>query len=109
SKWSQINREKAEQLIAQKRMKPPGLSEVRKAQQDGRWEAAYPAQSQARVPHDFQRALNKNPKAKEFFATVTGVHRYAFLYRLHNVKTPAARARRISNYIELLNEGKTLL
>jgi uncharacterized protein YdeI (YjbR/CyaY-like superfamily) len=108
SKWSQINRNKAEQLIAEKRMKPPGLSEVRKAQHDGRWEAAYPAQSQATVPEDFQSALDENPKAKEFFATVTGVNRYAFLYRLHNVKTPAGRARRIRNYIALLNEGKTL-
>jgi uncharacterized protein YdeI (YjbR/CyaY-like superfamily) len=34
--------------------------------------------------------------------------RYAFLYRLHHVKTPQARGRRIATYIELLREGRTL-
>jgi uncharacterized protein YdeI (YjbR/CyaY-like superfamily) len=108
SKWSQINREKAEQLIASKRMKPAGLAEVRKAQQDGRWDAAYPAQSQATVPPDFQQALDANPEAKEFFETLTGSTRYAFLFRLHNVKREETRQRRIANYIERLSEGKTL-
>ena len=89
-------------------MKPPGLAEVRKAQQDGRWEAAYPAQSQATVPDDFQKALDDNPQAKTFFATLTGSTRYAFLFRLHNVKREETRQRRIANYIELLNDGKTL-
>jgi uncharacterized protein YdeI (YjbR/CyaY-like superfamily) len=108
SKWSQINCQKAEQLIASKRMKPAGLAEVRKAQEDGRWEAAYPAQSQATVPPDFQNALDANPKAKEFFETLTGSTRYSFLFRLHNVKREETRQRRIANYIERLNEGKTL-
>jgi uncharacterized protein YdeI (YjbR/CyaY-like superfamily) len=108
SKWSQVNREKAEKLIAGKRMKPPGLAEVRKAQQDGRWEAAYPAQSQATVPDDFQKALDENPQAKAFFETLTGSTRYAFLFRLHNVKREETRQRRIANYIKLLNDQKTL-
>jgi uncharacterized protein YdeI (YjbR/CyaY-like superfamily) len=108
SKWSQINRQKAEQLIASKRMKPPGLAEVRKAQQDGRWEAAYPAQSAATVPDDLQKALDENPEAKAFFETLTGATRYAFLFRLHNVKREETRQRRITNYIALLSEGKTL-
>src|SRR5213082_2923156 len=47
SKWSQINREKAERLIAEGRMHPAGLAQVEAAKADGRWEAAYPAQSQA--------------------------------------------------------------
>jgi uncharacterized protein YdeI (YjbR/CyaY-like superfamily) len=108
SKWSQVNRQKAEQLMADKQMKPAGLAEVRRAQEDGRWEAAYPAQSQATVPPDFQAALDANPKAKEFFEKLTGVTRYAFLFRLHNVKREETRQRRIANYIERLNEGRTL-
>jgi uncharacterized protein YdeI (YjbR/CyaY-like superfamily) len=108
SKWSQVNRAKAEVLIAGKRMKPPGLAEVRKAQQDGRWDAAYPAQSQATVPDDFQKALDENPQAKAFFEALTGSRRYAFLFRLHNVKGEQTRQRRIANYIALLGEGKTL-
>ena len=108
SKWSQLNREKAERLIAAGRMHPAGLAQVEAAKADGRWEAAYPAQSQARVPEDFQRALDARPAANEFFATLSGGARYAFLYRLHNVSRPDARAKRIATYIERLSEGRTL-
>src|SRR6266566_1776624 len=35
SRWSRINREKAERLIADRRMRPAGLAEVERAQADG--------------------------------------------------------------------------
>jgi uncharacterized protein YdeI (YjbR/CyaY-like superfamily) len=108
SKWSQLNREKATRLLAEGRITPSGLAQIEAAKADGRWEAAYPGQSEATVPEDFQRALDQNPKAKRFFETLTGSTRYAFLYRLHNVTKSEARAKRIAGYIELLSEGKTL-
>jgi len=108
SQWSQINVDKATALIAQNRMKPAGLRAIEQAKQDGRWDAAYPAQSNASVPPDFEAALKENPTAKAFFETLTGSSRYAFLYRLHNTKSPDARAKRIDEYIERLSERKTL-
>lgn len=108
SKWSQVNRDKAEALIAAGRMTSAGLAEVERAKADGRWDAAYPAQSKATIPNDFQLALDANPSAKAFFETLTGATRYAFLYRLHNVKGPDARAKRIAGYIERLKAGRTL-
>jgi uncharacterized protein YdeI (YjbR/CyaY-like superfamily) len=108
SKWSQINRRKAQRLIESGRIQPPGMAQVQAAMADGRWDAAYPAQSEATVPEDFQRALDENPAADEFFKTLAGSARYAFLYRLHNVSRPEARERRIRNYVERLSEGRTL-
>ncbi len=108
SKWSQVNREKALAMIEAGRMHSAGQAQVDAAQADGRWEAAYEPQSRATVPDDFQRALDQNPKAREFFATLTGSRRYSFLYRLHNVRSPARRAQRIADYIVRLSEGRTL-
>jgi uncharacterized protein YdeI (YjbR/CyaY-like superfamily) len=108
SRWSEINRGKAQELIAAGRMRDPGHRQVQAAQADGRWEAAYEPQSRTTIPPDFQAELDRNPAALQFFATLTGTRRYAFLYRLHNVKSPPARARRISSYIERLNAGQTL-
>lgn len=108
SKWSQNNREKAERLIEAGRMQVSGLAQIEAARADGRWEAAYPAQSQATVPEDFQRALDENPGARAFFDTLTGSARYAFLYRLHDVRDPERRARRVADYIERLSAGRTL-
>src|ERR1700754_318313 len=41
SRWSKINRAKAEALIASGAMRPGGLAEVERAKADGRWDAAY--------------------------------------------------------------------
>src|SRR5579884_3674069 len=41
SKWSEVNREKAQALIEQGRMRPAGLQEIERAKADGRWDAAY--------------------------------------------------------------------
>jgi uncharacterized protein YdeI (YjbR/CyaY-like superfamily) len=107
SKWSQVNRDKALELIAAGRMMPAGLEQFETAKRDGRIDDAYEPQSRASVPEDFQQALDANPSAAEFFATLKGANRYAFLYRLHHVKKPDARAKRIAMYIEMLGEGKT--
>jgi uncharacterized protein YdeI (YjbR/CyaY-like superfamily) len=108
SRWSQINREKAIALIESGRMKPAGMLEVERAKADGRWEAAYEPQSRATVPDDLQEALDANPKAREFFATLRGQNRYAILYRIRDAKRPETRARRIAQFVEMLERGETL-
>jgi uncharacterized protein YdeI (YjbR/CyaY-like superfamily) len=108
SKWSQINRERATELLERGVMHAGGLEEVEKAKADGRWDAAYEPQSTASVPEDFARALAANPPAEEFFATLTGVRRYAFLYRIADAKRPDTRSRRIERFVELLARRETL-
>ena len=87
-------------------MKPPGLAQFEAAKRDGRLDEAYEPQSRATVPEDFQRELDRNTKAKAFFETLKSQNRYAFLFRLRDAKKPETRARRIAQYIEMLNEGR---
>jgi uncharacterized protein YdeI (YjbR/CyaY-like superfamily) len=108
SRWSKINREKAERLIAEGRMQPAGLREVEAARADGRWDAAYEGQATATVPPDLARELDLNPVAKEFFGTLNSVNRYAILYRIQDAKRPQTRADRIAKYVAMLNEHKTI-
>ena len=108
SKWSQKNRERAEQLIADGRMAPRGLAEIEAAKADGRWAAAYPSASRAEVPADLQAALDASPEAAAFFATLTGANRYAILYRIGAVKRPETRARKIADFVAMLERGETL-
>lgn len=108
SKWSLVNRRKATELIEQGRMTAAGLAKVQAAKQDGRWDAAYASARTARVPEDFQRALDENPAAKEFFATLGSTHRYSFLYRINDAKRPETRTRRINEYVAMLAEGRTI-
>ena len=106
SRWSMINRTKAEELIASGKMKPAGLREVERAKADGRWDAAYLGQRSATVPDDLQAALARNERAREFFATLGRSNRYAILHRIEEAKKPETRARRIEKYVQMLAEGK---
>src|SRR5439155_21977603 len=64
SRWSRINRDKAERLISEGRMRRSGLAEVERAKADGRWEAAYESQARSRIPEDLQRELDARPAAR---------------------------------------------
>src|SRR5918992_4524259 len=108
SKWSKVNRQKATELIKRGKMKPAGLREVERAKADGRWDAAYDAQSTATVPDDLRRELEKNDKAREFFATLDSANRYAILYQIQDAKRPETRARRIAKYVAMLSEQKKI-
>lgn len=108
SKWSQVNRTRAEELVAQGLMTARGQRDIDSAKADGRWEAAYAPVSTAQVPPDLQQALDQNPEAKAFFASLTGANRYAILYRIGAVKRPETRARRIAQFVAMLERGETV-
>lgn len=108
SKWSKINRRKAEELIAAGSMRPAGLREVQRAKADGRWEAAYDSPRTAEVPADFQRALDADPVAAGFFATLDRANRYAILYRIQDAKRPQTRERRIEQFVAMLREHRKI-
>jgi uncharacterized protein YdeI (YjbR/CyaY-like superfamily) len=104
SKWSKVNRQKATELIERGEMKPAGLREVERAKADGRWDAAYDAQSRATVPDDLRRELEKNDTAREFFSALDSRNRYAILYQIQDAKRPETRARRVAKYVAMLAE-----
>lgn len=108
SVWSKVNREKVERLIAAGQMKPAGLQTVEAARQDGRWDAAYDSYSQATVPDDFQAELDKNAAAKAFFDTLNKQNRYAILYRIQTAKKAETRAKRIEQFIAMLEKQEKI-
>jgi uncharacterized protein YdeI (YjbR/CyaY-like superfamily) len=106
--WSKINREAAEALIKKGRMKPAGLAAVERAKQNGSWAAAYEGQKKATVPDDLQSALDKNAKAKAFFATLDSQNRYAVLFRVQTAKKAETRSRRIEKFVGMLAKHEKL-
>lgn len=106
--WSKINRAKVAVLIEQGRMQPAGLREVARAQQDGRWDAAYDSARTASVPPDLEDALAADPAARAFFATLTGQNRYAILFRLQTTKKAETRVAKIQQFVAMLRERRTI-
>lgn len=99
--WSKRNVEHAERLISEGRMTESGLVPVRAAKADGRWENAYVV-SEMTVPEDFLAALDSQPKAKQFFETLTKSSRYVIAYGLISAKKPETRQRRFEKFMGML-------
>ena len=108
SKWSQINRTRAIELVVAGRMLPSGHAQIGAAKADGRWEIAYAPASVAEPPPDLAASLAANPAAAAFFATLTGANRYAILYRVGAVKKPGTRTRKIAQFVAMLERGETI-
>jgi uncharacterized protein YdeI (YjbR/CyaY-like superfamily) len=107
SAWSARNVAAAERLISQGRMQPPGLTEVERAKNDGRWARAYDGSASIEVPNDLREALAASPRAQATWDVLTRTNRYAVLYRIQEAKREETRARRISKYVEMLARGDT--
>lgn len=108
SLWSRINCDKVEALIASGRMQLAGLREVERAKADGRWESAYASPSVIEVPAELAAALEANPAARAFFATLNSRNRYAILHRITTAKRPETRSKRTAEFVAMLAEGKLI-
>jgi uncharacterized protein YdeI (YjbR/CyaY-like superfamily) len=105
SLWSQVNVDKVAMLTAAGRMREPGLAEVRKAQDDGRWAQAYESQKTAPVPSDLSAELDANPEAKKVFDALDRTRRYLMILPLLQARTPEARQMRRDEALKTLMRG----
>lgn len=108
SVWSRINVNKVQALIEAGRMQAPGQAQIEAAKADGRWARAYDGARTSTVPEDLQAALEAEPAAKNFFASINASNRYAILWRIQTAARAETRARRIAQLVEMLARGETI-
>jgi uncharacterized protein YdeI (YjbR/CyaY-like superfamily) len=89
-------------------MRPAGRAAVEAAKADGRWDAAYDAQSRSTVPDDLAAALAASPRAAEAFAALNAQNRFAILFRLQTAKREATRQARLERFVAMLERGERL-
>ena len=106
--WSKKNIDNVERLIAAGRMTERGQSEIDKAKADGRWARAYGAGAKLETHPDLLKAIKAEPKAQAMYDKLSAQNRFALAFRVHNLKTEAARARRIVQFVEMLKRGETI-
>ena len=107
SPWSKINVDKAEALIAARRMRRPGLEAIATAKADGRWAAAYVSQRNAPPPPDLLNAIMKDKRAKTAFDKLGRTGQYLVALPLWKATTPAIRLVRLKKAVARLgmNDG----
>ncbi|WP_329117791.1 YdeI/OmpD-associated family protein [Streptomyces sp. NBC_01465] len=102
SVWSRVNVEKVAALTAAGRMREPGLAEVQRAREDGRWDRAYASQATAEVPDDLAAALAADPAASAVFDALDRSARYQLMLPLLQAATPETRRTRLERAVQAL-------
>lgn len=104
SEWSETNVARVERLIKEGRMTEAGLAKymsptARKAEA---WKL------DSTFPPALVEALEKNPKAREYFSGLSVSQKKLFFRWINDAKRDATRQKRIGESIELLAQGKKL-
>ena len=100
--WSAINTRRAEELISQGRMAPPGLRVFR--ERDGKKHYAPPPQFRQLDPA-LEAALRANRKAAAFFDAQPPGYRNSVIVWVMSAKKEDTRARRFATLIEHSTHG----
>jgi len=106
--WSQVNRERVRLLIEAGAMLPAGLAAVEVAKANGEWDRAYSPSSTITEPKNLLDALRKCPRAKAFYKTLNAQNRYAILHRLEKTTKPETRAKRLAQFVEMLEREEVI-
>ena len=81
----------AERLIAQGGMHAAGLAQVEAARSDGRGATACAGSATMVMPEYFLAALQHDPTAHAFYATLKRQSQFTIYHRLHSAKRPETR------------------
>ena len=108
SKWSQLNKKRANKMIKQGRMAEVGLAKIKTAKKTGLWAKDPRPRISLDVPSEFAEALARNKKAKESFDKLAPSYRKYYIGWITIAKRPETKKRRIAESIALLEKGKKL-
>ena len=107
STWSKRNVAHVTRLAEEGRMLPAGHAEVERAKADGRWDAAYGGSADMVAPDDLVAALERRPAALAMYQILTAQNRFSIVFRVTGAKRPETRARRIEQFVDMLDRGET--
>ncbi|HVQ00913.1 MAG TPA: YdeI/OmpD-associated family protein [Candidatus Thermoplasmatota archaeon] len=102
--WSKNNKRKVERLIRQGLMTPFGLEKIEAAKKDGSWRAIDSVEELV-IPRDLQKALDKNPIAKQNFSEFSNSMKKQILFWIQSAKRPETRLSRIQRSVVLAEKN----
>ena len=104
SKWSNINRERAERMIEQGLMTESGQEMINLAKLTGTWDALRDIENLV-IPDDLQRLFDKNEIAFRNFNSFSPSSKRMILGWIHNAKKHDTRQTRIEETVRLATDN----
>lgn len=108
SRWSSLNKKRANKMIKQGRMTEAGLAKIKAAKKTGLWDKDARPQISLDIPLEFAKALAHNKKAKENYDKLATSYRKYYIGWINVAKRPETKKRRIAESVALLEKGKKL-
>jgi uncharacterized protein YdeI (YjbR/CyaY-like superfamily) len=108
SKWSQLNKRRANKMIKQGRMTDYGLAKIQAAKKTGLWDQDPRPQISLDIPPEFTKALARSKKAKENFDKLAPSYRMHYIGWIQVAKRPETKKKRIRESLFLLEKGERL-
>jgi uncharacterized protein YdeI (YjbR/CyaY-like superfamily) len=108
SKWSPLNKKRANKMIREGRMTEAGLAKIKSAKKTGLWDKDPRPRISLDIPPEFARALARNKKAKDSFDKLAPSYRKHYIGWIAVAKRQETKKRRIEESIALLEQGKKL-
>ena len=110
SEWSPTNVRRAEKLLAEGLVEPPGQALIDEGKRRGKWKAA--AEKAAKpvpdLPEELAVALRKNQRAAKGFDALTPACQRQYILWIADAKRTETREKRAKEATKLLAEGKKL-
>jgi uncharacterized protein YdeI (YjbR/CyaY-like superfamily) len=108
SRWSRLNKKRAEKMIKEGRMTEAGLARIREAEQTGEWKRVIDERKDLEIPPFFKSALAKNKRALEYFNNLAPTYRRHFVGWVSTAKREETRTKRLAEAIRYLERSKRL-
>jgi len=108
SKWSTLNKKRANKMINEKRMTDFGLDKILIAKKTGLWDQDARPQISLDIPPEFAKALAKNKKANVNFNKLSPSYRKQYIGWISVAKRVETKKRRVEESIALLKKGVKL-
>lgn len=104
STWSALNKKYVEALEAEGLIHKKGYEVINLAKETGTWSAMNDVEKGV-IPKDLQKAFNNNQRAFKNFQSFSPSYRKSYLSWLHSAKRETTRTKRISEIIQLCDQG----
>jgi len=108
SRWSELNKKRAERMIKEGKMTEAGMALIREAKQSGEWCRRHVDRRGLEIPAFFKEALAKNKKASEYFSTLASTYRWQFVGWVSSAKKEQTRIKRLAEALFYLEQNKKL-
>ena len=105
--WARSYKVRADRLIAEGRMQPPGMASIEASKRSGSWDLMNDVDALI-VPGDLRSALDRVPDAADWFDEAPPSYRRNLLRWVTLAKTAPTRTNRIDRIVETARRGERI-